>query len=86
MSLHVPRLPLQDLALAPASLKSYTKSLNSFLTYTRLTPKQLLSEPATRLDRLLAVYIQHSYDSASPFTYASHALHAIVYQIGRAHV
>lgn len=79
MSLHVPRLPLQDLALAPASLKSYTKSLNSFLTYTRLTPKQLLSEPATRLDRLLAVYIQHSYDSASPFTYASHALHAVVY-------
>lgn len=79
MSSSVPRLPLQDLALAPASLKSYNKSLNSFLTYARLTPQQLLSEPATRLDRLLAVYIQHSYDCASPFTYASHALHAVIY-------
>ena len=79
MSLHMPRLPLQDLALAPASLAAYNRSLHSFLTYTRLTPQQLLSEPAIRLDRLLAVYIQHSYDSASPFTYASHALHAVVY-------
>jgi len=79
MSLLVPRLPLQDLALAPASLKSYNKSLSSFLIHARLTPQQLLTSPAKRLDRLLAVYIQHSYDSASPFTYAAHALHAVVY-------
>ncbi len=80
MSRHiVPRLPLQDLALAPASLQSYNRSLRSFLTHTRLSPQQLLSEPAARLDRLLAVYIQHSYDAASPFTYAAHALHAVVY-------
>jgi integrase len=79
MSLHVPRLPLQDLALAPASLKAYQRSLSGFLVYARLSPQQLLSEPASRLDRLLAVYIQHSYDSASPFTYAAHALHAVVY-------
>lgn len=75
----MPRLPLQDLALAPASHQSYNRSLRSFLTYTRLTPQQLLSEPAVRLDRLLAVYIQHSYDTASPFTYAAHALHAVIY-------
>src|ERR1700722_8655240 len=79
MSLLVPRLPLQDLVLATSSLKSYNKSLSSFLTHARLTPQQLLSEPATRLDRLLAVYIQHSYDTASPFTYAAHALHAVIY-------
>jgi integrase len=79
MSLVVPRLPLQDLALAPASLLSYNRSLRSFLSYARLSPQQLLSAPATRLDRLLAVYIQHSYDFTSPFTYAAHALHAVVY-------
>jgi integrase len=79
MSLVVSRLPLQDLALAPASLKSYNRSLSSFLTYARLSPQQLLSAPALQLDRLLAVYIQHSYDSASPFTHAAHALHAVVY-------
>lgn len=79
MSVTIPRLPLQDLALAPASLKSYNRSLTSFLIYTRLTPQQLLSAPAIRLDRLLAVYIQHLYDTASPFTYAAHALHAVVY-------
>ena len=76
----MPRLALQDLALAPASLKAYQRSLTSFLTYTRLTPQQLLSEPADRLDRRLAVYIQHSYDTASPFTYASHALHAVIHR------
>jgi integrase len=75
----MPRLPLQDLALALASLRSYNRSLRSFLSYTRLSPQQLLSEPAARLDRLLAVYIQHSYDTASPFTYAAHALHAVIY-------
>jgi integrase len=79
MSSFVPRLPLQDLALAPASLISYNRSLRSFLTYSRLSPQQLLTEPATRLDRLLAVFIQHSFDAASPFTYAAHALHAVVY-------
>ena len=79
MSLHVPRLALQNLALAPASLKAYQRSLSGFLVHARLSPKQLLSEPAMRLDRLLAVYIQHSYDSASPFTYAAHALHAVVF-------
>jgi integrase len=79
MSLHVPRLPLQDLALAPNSLKSYNKCLSSFLIYTRLSPQRFLIEPAPSLDRLLAVYIQHSYDTSIPFTYASHALHAVIF-------
>ena len=79
MSLHVPRLPLQDLALAPASLAAYDRSLRSFLTHARLSPQRLLSVPAARLDRALARYIQHSYDCASPFAYAAHALHAVVH-------
>jgi integrase len=79
MSLHVPRLPLQDLVLAPASLKAYNTSLSSFLNYSRLSPQQLLIVPATVLDRLLAVFIQHSFDSVSPFQYASNALNAVAY-------
>jgi integrase len=79
MSTFVPRLPLQDLALAPASLTSYNRSLRSFLTHSRLSPQQLLTEPAGRLDRLLAVFIQHSFDTVLPFTYAAHALYAVIY-------
>jgi hypothetical protein len=73
------RLPLQNLTLAPASSKSYNKSLRSFLSHSRLSFQQLLSLPAPNLDRLLSLYIQHSYNTASPFTYASHALHAIIF-------
>ena len=70
------RLPLQDLALASSSLRAYNKQLAAFLSHTRLTPQQFYSLPAYKLDRLLAVYIQHCYDAGLPFTYASHALHA----------
>ena len=73
------RLPLQDLALTPGSLKAYNKQLNSFLTHARLSLQQLLTAHPHQLDRLVAVYIQHSYNTHTPFTYASHALHAVVY-------
>lgn len=75
----MPRLPLQDLALTAGSLKAYNTQLNKFLTHSRLSHQQLLTAPAHRLDRLVAVFIQHSYDTGTPFTYASHALHAVVY-------
>lgn len=74
------RLPLQDLSLAPASLRAYTASLNSFLTHTRLTPLQFYIMRADRLDRLLALFIQWSHDTGQPFTYSSHALHAAIHQ------
>ena len=73
------RLPLQDMALAPSSLKAYNKQLQSFLTHSRLSRKQLYTLSALRLDRALALYIQHSFDTATPFTYAAHALHAVVF-------
>jgi integrase len=79
MSSRVPRLPLQDLALEPRSRKAYDRNLYSFLTFARLPLQQFLIEPATRLDRLLAVYIQYSYDSGLSFTNASHALHGVVF-------
>ena len=73
------RLPLQDMALALSSLKAYNKQLQSFLTHSRLTPEQLSLMSARRLDRALALYIQHCYDSSTPFQYAAHALHAVVF-------
>jgi integrase len=77
---HAPRLPLQDLALAPTSLKSYNKQLSSFLVFSRLSHQQFLSLPGSGLDHRMALFIQHLYDSHSSFAYASQALHGCVYQ------
>jgi integrase len=73
------RLPLQDMALRPASLSQYNKSLSSFLAFARLTYKQFLLASSASIDAALAVFIQSSYDQARPFTYAAHALHAAVF-------
>jgi integrase len=73
------RLPLQDLALTPASTRAYTTSLSNFLAHSRLTPQQLFTLPALRLDRLLAEFIQYSYERSTPYTYASHTLHAVIF-------
>ena len=73
------RLPLQDLALAPSSLRAYTKQLDTFLRYRDWTHQQLIDASPERLDRRLAEFIQYSYDRGSPFAYASHSLHAIIY-------
>lgn len=73
------RLPLQDMALAPSTVKAYSKQLNNFLTYSRLSLKHIYRLEPHQLDRSLALFIQHSYDHNLPFTYASHALHALVF-------
>ena len=73
------RLPLQELALAPASMNAYATSLRNFLLHSRLSFQQFLTLPARRLDRALAVFIQFSYDSSTPYAYASHALHAVAF-------
>lgn len=74
------RLPLQDMALASSTLKAYDKQLQNFLTHSRLSLHQLHDLSPRRLDRALAEFVQHSYDCSRPFTYASHALHAVVLQ------
>ena len=73
------RLPLQNFALKPRSLKSYNESLHLFLTYSRLSIQTLLTAPASDLDQLLAVYLQHAYDSGRPFGSTTKALHAVVF-------
>jgi integrase len=73
------RLPLQDSALAASSLRAYNSNLIRFLTHARLSPHQFLTAPAHQLDRLLAVFIQHSHDRRRPFAYAAHALHAAIF-------
>ena len=77
--MHHSRLPLQDMALAPSTTKAYTKQLNNFLRYSRISIQRIYSLPAHKLDHALALFIQHSYDSNLPYTYASHALHALVF-------
>jgi integrase len=74
-----PRLPLQDLALAPASFKAYQRQLIIFLRSARLSLQLLHTLPSREIDHLLAVYIQHCYDTASSFTNAAHAVHAVIY-------
>ncbi len=73
------RLPLQDLALAPASLRAYSSQLHSFLTHTRLSLTALYRARPSYVDDRLARYIQHSYNSFAPFSYAAHTLHAVVF-------
>ena len=76
---HHRRLPLQELALAPASRTAYNRQLDKFLLHTRLQHHHLFDTPPHQLDRLLAEYIQFSYDQHAPFGYAAHALHAVVH-------
>lgn len=73
------RLPLQDLALAPATLRAYSNQLSSFLTHANLSTSDFYRLSARRLDTKLARFIQYSYDAQSPFPYAAHALHAVVF-------
>ena len=75
-----PYLPLRSMALAPASQKAYSKQLGSLLSHTRFSHTAFFALPAAAVDRALAVYIQFCYDARSSFTYASHALSAVVHQ------
>lgn len=73
------RLPLQNLSLAPASLALYNRGLVAFLTHIRLPFSRFLSVHAGWLDRRLADFLQHGYDTGMPYAYAGHALHAAVW-------
>ena len=73
------RVPLQDLAVAPASLRMYSTARNKFLTHTRLSHSHLLHLPATRVDRLLCDYFQASFDAGGSYSYTSHALHGVIF-------
>lgn len=73
------RLPLQDLAVKPATLQQYSTSFNTFLSHARLSHQQFLHTPAPTIDWLLAVFLQHMYDTLRPFDSSGKALHAAVF-------
>ena len=70
---------LRDAALAPTTLRQYNNNLRKLLTYTRLSLKQLLSLRPSKIDRLLAEWIEHLYRCHGSFDYASQALNGLVF-------
>ena len=75
-----PSQGLRELAVTPTTLRTYDKNLQHFLLHTRLTPSTFLSLSHGHLDRLLAQYIEHLFQCACPFDYASHALHGVMFR------
>ena len=73
------RLPLQDLALAAGTRIAYGAQLRNFIAHAGISHERLLTMSARRIDRLLSLFIQHSFDASRPYSYAQHALHAVVY-------
>lgn len=71
---------LRDAALAPATIKSYNRCLQEFITFTRRPLNQLLLMHATRIDFLLSSFIDHLYSTGSPYGSAVHALNGLVHQ------
>jgi hypothetical protein len=72
---------LLDSAVAPSTLRTYTKNLEQFLTHTRRTLKQLLRMRSREVDYRLSEYIDHLYATHHPFESASHALNGLVYRL-----
>lgn len=79
MSSHLRRQPLQDLALAPASLIAYQTAFDKFLRHSNLTLDNFMETAPQHVDLMLAAFIQHSFDEDSSFAYASHALNAVAF-------
>ena len=77
------RSDLRDSALAPSTIKTYSKQLHHFLTHTRLTLQQLPSLPAERLDALLADFINHLYRTGAPAAYGNHVIGGVLHQLPR---
>jgi integrase len=71
---------LRDAALAPATLRAYTKHLNSFLQYCGCSLPQLLRLTPARIDALLASFIDHSFAHDGSFEYACQAVYGLVYR------
>lgn len=65
-------VPLMGHALAPRTLDKYTQALNLFLAF--CAERAVRVSTARDVDRHLALYIQHLYDSGRPFHLASCAV------------
>jgi hypothetical protein len=57
-----PRLPLQDLALAPASFKAYQRQLTIFLRSARLSLQLFLTLPSRETDHLRSASTDRIFD------------------------
>jgi len=71
---------LRDASLAPATLRTYTKNFNSFLSFSQLTLDTFLISRSSKIDRLLSASIEHLHSIGAPFDYASHALNGIIFR------
>ena len=67
------------MALASGTRAAYAAQLRSFMEHAGISHEELLTHSARRIDRWLSLFIQHSYDAQRPYSYAQHALHAVVY-------
>ena len=70
---------LYDAALAPSTLAMYNKNLSKLLTHTRLTLSQLLSLSPSRIDCVVAAWMDHLYRGGGSFDYASQCLHGLTF-------
>ncbi len=72
---------LRDAALAPSTIKTYTKQLTHFLTHSRLTLQQLPSLTAEHIDTLLAAFINHLYLTRAPQAYGAHVMGGLLHHL-----
>lgn len=72
-------ISLRDAALAPSTLRQYNRNLVKLLIHTRLTLDELLSLRPSKIDRLLAGWMEHLFRSHGSFSYANQCLNALVF-------
>lgn len=65
--------------MAPATQRAYTINMNRFLSHTRLSLLQLYTRRSSSVDRLLAAYLDHSYESGGSFDYASQTFFGLLH-------
>jgi len=71
---------LRDSALAPATLRTYTINLQSFLQFAHLSMSSFLSISPRTVDHRLAEYIESLHSLGRPFDYASHTVNGVVFR------
>jgi integrase len=70
---------LRDAALAPTTLRAYTKHLNTFLASVDCSLRRLLLHPPHRIDAMLAHFIDESFSNNGSYEYACQATFGLIY-------
>jgi integrase len=71
---------LRDAALAPTTHASYTKNLNKFLIFTRLSLPELMLLSPTIIDQRMAEYIDDLFSQRGSYEYACQAVFGLIYR------